>query len=66
MKYIRGKIGQNIGYLNDIGGQIQAFHLRKGMVGWYNKGSDMTYDRTGKTFAYGDATVALIFIAELY
>ena len=42
-KYIKDKFGTPIGFTRDIGNEVQAFHIMKGLVGRYVKSSDITF-----------------------
>lgn len=53
-----------IGWCRDTGDTIQATHRTKGFVGRYVKSSNITYDKYGKLFCYGDGTQSLIRDAD--
>ena len=53
-----------IGWVNDLGSQIQALHRTKGVVGFYNKGSNITFYQNGRIFCYGDGAACLVRFAE--
>ena len=53
-----------IGWVRDSGSQLMATHISKGYVGYYNKGTDMTFDSSGRIFCYGDGTCCLIREAD--
>ena len=53
-----------IGWINDLGSQIQALHRMKGVVGFYNKGSNITFQQNGKIFCYGNGVDALVRFAD--
>jgi len=57
---VRNKYNIIIGWCDDFTDMVQATHLKKGYVGRYVKSSNITYDRQGKIYAYGDATQSLI------
>ena len=64
-KEIRDDKNLIIGWVNDIGNQIQAQHRLKGIVGFYNKSSGITFQQNGKIFCYGDGTDCLVRLAEM-
>ena len=49
-----------IGTCVDNGNTIRATHIRKGYAGVYYKSTNMTMDRFGKLYCYGDGTKSLI------
>ena len=53
-----------IGWLNDLGSQIQAQHRLKGIVGFYNKGTNITFRQNGKIYCYGNGAQCLVRDAE--
>lgn len=61
---IRDKNNMILGWCRDIGDQVQAIHIRYGYQGFYNKSSDITFDRSGKIYSYGDSTQSLVRDAE--
>ena len=61
---IRDKNNLIIGWCRDIGGQIQAIHIKKGYVGNYIKSSNITFDKNGRIYSYDDATSSLVRDAE--
>lgn len=61
---VRDKNNLIIGWENDLGNQIQAMHRLKGVVGFYNKGTNLTLDKSGKIYAYGNAVQCLVRDAE--
>lgn len=63
-RQVRNKSGIIIGWVKDYGDQIQAISLKRGFVGHYNKAADLTFDRSGKLFSYGDATDTLVRNSE--
>ena len=54
-----------IGWLNDLGNQVQAQHRLKGIVGFYNKGTKITFYQNGKIFCYGDGAQCLVRLADM-
>ena len=60
------KNAQNItiGWLNDLGSQIQGQHRTKGIVGFYNKSTNITFYQSGKIYCYGDGVQCLVRMAE--
>ncbi len=53
-----------VGWVNDIGDCIQGFHLRKGYVGRYVKSSDLTFDKNGRIYCYGNGVSDLVREAD--
>ncbi len=53
-----------IGWINDFPDSKTAFHLRKGYVGRYNKNTDITFDKNGRIYCYGEDLQSLIREAE--
>lgn len=53
-----------IGFLDITEGFVTAYHIRKGYCGRYVVSSDITFDRDGKMYTFGDATETLIRNAE--
>jgi len=49
-----------IGFISDVGDKKIATHMRKGYAGFYIKSTNMTFDKTGRLFSYGDACQSLI------
>ena len=47
---IRDNLNFIIGWLNDNGSQIQAFHRTRGYVGYYNKSTNLTFTKEGKIY----------------
>ena len=63
-KYIKDKYGAPIGFTRDIGNEIQAFHITKGLLGRYVKSSDITFSTAGGIYCFGDGTSDMIREAE--
>ncbi len=63
-KYIKDKFGTPIGFTRDIGNEVQAFHIMKGLVGRYVKSSDITFTIKGEIYCFGDGVSDLIREAE--
>lgn len=61
---IRNKNNTPIGKCQDFSNKINAMHYRHGYCGYYNKSMDITFTKTGRIYAYGDATQCLIRDAE--
>lgn len=57
---VRNKNNLIIGWCEDYTDIIQAIHIRKGFVGRYVKPSNITFDKRGKIYCYGDGTASLI------
>jgi len=49
-----------IGYINDTGTEKIATHIRKGFAGRFVKSSNITFDKSGRIFCFGDGTDSLI------
>lgn len=64
-KDVLNKHHQIIGFLDIDGNFINAFSIKKGWVGRYAKNTDITFDRNGQLFTFGDATETLIRNAEV-
>ena len=62
--YVRNQYNMPIGFTRDNGAEVQAFHLTKGFVGFYVKGSDITFKASGGIYSYGNACTDLIREAE--
>lgn len=63
-KDIKNKNNMLIGWTNELSDIIQAYHLRKGYVGRYVKSSDITYDRNGRIYCFGDGSSDLVREAD--
>lgn len=61
---IRNDKNQIIGWLNDLGNQIQAQHRLKGIVGFYNKNSNITFYMNSKIYCFGNGAQCLVRDAE--
>ena len=61
---VRNKYNVVIGWIRTIGKIHQAISLKKGYVGQYNEATDITVDKDGKIYAYGDATDTLVRLSE--
>ena len=61
---IRNNKNQPIGWVDDSGGNKQAMHIRKGYVGRYIKNSNITFDKAGKIYCYGDGAQCLVRDAD--
>lgn len=59
-KTVRNAYNMIIGTLSEYPDRIIATHYRKGYAGYYNKGSDTTFDRDGRIYCRGDGTSDLI------
>lgn len=53
-----------IGWTTDYSDSVQASHINKGYVGKYVKSSNITFDKQGKIFCYGDGTQCLVRLAD--
>lgn len=63
-KDIRNDRNIIIGWVNDLGNQIQAQHRIKGIVGFYNKSTNITFYLDGRIFCYGDGAACLVRFAD--
>lgn len=61
---VRNKYNIVIGWVRTYGKIHQAISLKKGYVGQYNEVTDITLDKDGKIFAYGNATDTLVRMYE--
>jgi len=61
---VLNKHRQIIGFLDIDGNFTNAFSIKKGWVGRYSKNTDITFDRNGVMYTFGDATETLIRNAE--
>ena len=61
---VRNNINMPIGYVRDYNDRKIATHYRKGYIGSYIKSSDITLDKSGKIYCYGDGTQDLIRQAD--
>ncbi len=61
---IRNKYNIVIGWVRTYGKTRQAISLKKGYVGRYDEAMDITFDKDGKIYAYGDATDTLVRLSE--
>jgi len=57
---VRNHRNMIIGFISDTGDKRVATHMKKGYAGYYHKGSNITFDRGGRIYSYGDATQSLI------
>lgn len=60
LKTVRNAFNMTIGTLQEYSDRIVATHYRKGYAGYYSKGSDTTFDRSGRIYCRGDGTSDLI------
>jgi hypothetical protein len=61
---VRNKNNTPIGVCKEFPDRINAVHYRKGYVGCYTKGVDVTTDVQGKIYCYGNGCTALILDAD--
>ena len=64
INYVRDKRNLIIGYIRDDGDKLTAWHYKKGIVGFYMKKTNLTLDSKSRIYAYGDAVVSLVYMAE--
>ena len=62
-KYVTDSKSIRIGYVKDSGSVIYAHGPNGENVGYYQKSTDTTFDRSGKRYGFGDLTNALVFEA---
>jgi len=62
-KYVTDSKSTRIGYVKDSGSVIYAHGPNGENVGYYQKSTDTTFDRSGKRYGFGDLTNALVFEA---
>lgn len=61
MKQIRGDDGNVIGYENEPNTYRRELRSKSnGLISWYSKTTDRTYDRTGKNAGAGDQTLRFL------
>ena len=63
-KQIRNKYNTIIGWCKEFPDRVIATHYRKGFVGCYTKGTDVTTDSKGYIYCYGDGTADLVREAD--
>jgi len=61
---IKNRNNSPIGEIQDNGSQKTAIHFKKGYVGYYSEFSDITFDKNGKIYCYGDGCSSLIREAD--
>lgn len=61
---VRNAFNMIIGWVRDFGDRLTATHIRKGYVGSYTKNSNITVDKTGKIYCFGDGCQDLIRQAD--
>lgn len=57
---VKDRYNMTIGWVRDYGDRSIAIHIRKGYVGSYVKSSNITTDKDGKIYCYGDGLQDLI------
>lgn len=57
---IKDNYNRPIGYIDYKDKWAQGIHLRKGVVGKYDKSVNITFDKLGKIYCYGDGLQSLI------
>ena len=63
-KQIRNGRNMIIGWTQEYPDRIIAVHYKKGYVGCYSKGADVTTEVSGKIYCYGDGSTDLVRIAD--
>lgn len=63
-KEVRDNRNIIIGYCEEYSDRINAQSFKAGLVGFYIKSSNITFDRFGKIYCYGDATSELVRAAS--
>lgn len=61
---VRNNVNMIIGWVRDYGDRKVATHYKKGFVGSYTVGSDITLDSKGRIYCYGDGLQDLIRQAD--
>ncbi len=57
---VRNKYNFPIGYIKDQGDRISGYLYTRGYCGFYSKSSDITFDKNGQVFCYGNGIDALV------
>jgi intein-encoded DNA endonuclease-like protein len=57
---VRDSKNSIIGWCRDYGDRVNAIHFKKGLVGFYIKASNITFDGSGKIYCFGDGTTSLV------
>jgi len=57
---VKDKNNVPIGYVRTSDTEKQAINYNKGYVGYYSIFSDITFDKNGKIYCYGDGTTSLV------
>ena len=58
--YVRDNSRFIIGWCKKVGDRVVATHYSTGYAGYYSKASDITFDKNGSLYCYGDGTQSLI------
>ena len=61
---VRNNVNMPIGWVRDYKDRKIATHFKKGYVGTYIFSSDLTLDKNGRIYCYGDGTQDLVRQAE--
>ena len=61
---VRNNVNMPIGWVRDFKDRKIATHYRKGYVGTYIFSSNLTLDKKGKIYCYGDGTQDLVRQAD--
>lgn len=57
---IKGASGQILGWTVDIGPRINLFGRDGNLLGWYDRNTDKTHDRSGNVVAFGNQVSMLL------
>lgn len=61
---VRNQYNMIIGWVRDYGDRKVATHIRKGYMGSYTKASNITMDKDGRIYCYGDGLQDIIRSAD--
>ncbi len=57
---VRDKYNMIIGYIRGDDNRQTGIHVRKGYCGYYLKSADLTFDKNGQVYCYGNGLDSLI------
>lgn len=57
---VKGSRGESIGYINEDSGRRTLFDSSGAMLGYYNKNTNKTFDRSGAVVGQGDQLTRLL------
>lgn len=61
---IRDRLNRYIGWLDDDGDMIRAYHVRLGYLGYFNRSANKTFEKNGRIYCYGNGASDLVREAE--